>query len=280
MSVLKIIPSTARKTDSLFNQIIERLAVGILSGRYQSGQLLPSQNELGDDLAASRTAYREALKFLTAKGLIDARPRLGTRVAARTSWNFLDPDVLLWSLNTNPSDKLVQDLFEVRRVIEPSAARLAAERRNAEQLAALRRAVNSMQTLPAFTEANYRADITFHELILDASQNSALVCMKGLVRTTVLWSMRLHTAHLARDDFEKPLADHVRVFEAIERRDGEQAAAYMTVLVVDAVESTLDRIAKLRGAPVAEPAFASGQISSRALAGITIAPLPGPRLPG
>ena len=246
MSVLELFPSPARRSDGLFAQIVERLAVRILTRQYQAGDLLPSQDELGRDLPASRTAYREAVKYLTSKGLIEARPKSGTRVAPRANWNLIDPEVLRWSLNGKPSDKLVCDLFEIRRIIEPNAARLAAERRTAEQLDTLRRAIDGMMSLPVYTEANYRADIAFHDAIVDGANNAALACLKGLVRTTILWSVRLNTGLRSPKDFAKPLADHRRVFEAIEQRDGERASAFMTVLVVDAVEEALRNIAHLR----------------------------------
>lgn len=246
MSVLELFPSPARKSDGLFAQIVERLAVRILTGQYHAGDLLPSQDELGRDLPASRTAYREAIKYLTSKGLIDAKPKSGTRVAPRVNWNLLDPEVLRWSLNGEPSDKLVCDLFEMRRIVEPNCARLAAERRTEAQLEAMREAINAMGSLRIYSEANYRADLAFHEAIIDGTNNSALACMKGLVRTTILWAVRLNTGVRLPHHFAKPLADHQRVFEAIESRDGERAAAFMTVLVVDAVEEALENIAMLR----------------------------------
>lgn len=265
MSVLELFPSPARRSDGLFAQIVERLAVRILTGQYQAGDLLPSQDELGRDLPASRTAYREAVKYLTSKGLIEARPKSGTRVAPRVNWNLIDPEVLRWSLNGHPSDKLVCDLFEIRRIIEPNSARLAAERRTAEQLDTIRGAIDGMTSLPVYTEANYRADIAFHEAILESANNAALSCMKGLVRTTILWSVRLNTGLKAPRDFAKPLADHRRVYDAIESRDGERAAAFMTVLVVDAVEEALDNIARLRsGESKAAPVVALGETRGKA----------------
>ena len=90
---------------------------------------------LADEVTVSRTAYREALKFLTSKGLIEAKPKTGTRVRPRGEWNLLDPDILRWSLQAGPSLDFARDLFELRRTIEPEATRLAALRHSDEDLA-------------------------------------------------------------------------------------------------------------------------------------------------
>ena len=103
-----------------------------------------------------------------------------------------------------------------------------------------------MLAIPAYTEGNFKADLAFHEAVLLATNNAALTCLKSVVRTTILWSVRLNTGLKTVRDFDKPLADHTRVYDAIAARDGEQAAAFMTVLVVDAVEETLANIAILR----------------------------------
>ncbi|MEQ1650403.1 MAG: FadR/GntR family transcriptional regulator [Hyphomicrobiaceae bacterium] len=246
MSVFELFPSPVQKTDGLFAQVVERVAVAIVSGLYKSGDIIPTLEDLNAEMSVSRTAYREAIKYLSSKGLIEARPKVGTRVAPRATWNLLDPEILRWSLSGQASGQFVRDLFELRRVIEPSAARLAALRRTPEQLAAIQRALDGMTTLGAYTEGNFRADLAFHEAILDATNNSALSCLKSVVRTTVLWSLRLNTGRKTAADFVKPLADHTRVYEAIAARDGEQAAAFMTVVVVDAVEETLENIATQR----------------------------------
>ena len=109
--------------DGPFAQMTERLAVAILSGQLPVGALVPNEEGPDGEGAASRTAYREAMRFLAGKGLIEARQRAGTRVAPRESWHMLDPDVLRWSLEAKPDEAFIRDLFELRIMIEPGAAR-------------------------------------------------------------------------------------------------------------------------------------------------------------
>ena len=120
---------TTLNPDRLFGQVAQKLAVTIITGAVRAGELLPNEDDLRSDISVSRTAYREAVKVLTAKGLVEARPKSGTRAAPRDRWNLLDPDVLSWHFEADPNEKFIRDLFELRRFVEPSAARLAAQRR-------------------------------------------------------------------------------------------------------------------------------------------------------
>ncbi len=81
------------------------------------------------DFGVSRTAYREAVRMLIAKGLVESRPHLGTHVTDRRRWQILDPDVLRWAFHSGPSLSFIQELFELRGILEPHAAELAARRR-------------------------------------------------------------------------------------------------------------------------------------------------------
>lgn len=225
-------------SDSLFRQVTERLAVAIISGTYGTGELIPNEAGLGHELTVSRTAYREALKFLSGKGLIDARPRSGTRVAARATWNLLDPDVLRWSLAADPDETFIADLFELRIIVEPQAARFAAERRLDSHLAQIESALIGMETAPAYTEANFAADLAFHELIFEAAGNTALSRLKSVVGTTLLWAMRLQSGN-PQSKFVIPLQDHRRLFEAIAARDSALATSLSTTLVIEAKADTM-----------------------------------------
>ena len=108
---------------SLHGRIAHRIGMQILRGELPAGRGLPSEDLWSAELEVSRTALREAIKVLAAKGLIESRPRTGARVCARERWNFLDPDVLAWRLAALPTERYVRDLFDLRQVIEPSAAR-------------------------------------------------------------------------------------------------------------------------------------------------------------
>jgi GntR family transcriptional regulator, galactonate operon transcriptional repressor len=228
-------PATPR--DSLFQQVAERIGANIVSGTFEIGALIPNESDLGRDLKVSRTAYREAIKFLSAKGLVEARPKSGTRVAPRANWTMLDPDILRWSLQTANSDAFVRDLFELRRFIEPNAAKLAAERRTDAQLAAIASALHGLETREPYSESHIESDLAFHTAIFDAAGNSAVSCLKSVVQTTLHWSMRLQNGK-ARGAFTTAMADHRRVYEAIANRDGDMAHSVMTTLVLDALADT------------------------------------------
>ncbi len=231
--------------DRLFGQVAERLGVAIISGVYAAGDLLPNEDQLKGEISVSRTAYREAVKILTAKGLVEARPRSGTRVAPRSAWNLIDPDVLVWHLAADPNEDFIRDLFELRRLVEPSAARLAAVRRDEADLARIDAALAGMLAEMPYSEANIRADVRFHEAIFAASHNRTLDCLANVVISTIQWSMLLQTGKGARD-FEAALNDHRRVRNAIAAKDPEMAESVMTTLVLDALRDTL---AELRHHP-------------------------------
>jgi len=229
------------QADSLFRQVTDRLATAIVSGRLEVGQLIPNEADLSRELPVSRTAYREAVKFISGKGLVEARPRSGTRVAPRTAWNLLDPDVVHWVFTAGADERFVHDLYELRLFIEPGAARLAAARRSKAQLAAIEAALIGMEENPPFSEENIAADLDYHSAIIAASGNSALACLQSVVRATVRWSVEQQVAHGPRP-YLVALADHRRVYDAIARQDTERAAALMTTIVIDSLHHTLNAV--------------------------------------
>jgi len=121
----------------LHGEVVHRIGLMIMRGELRPGDPLPAESELSGDQPVSRTVLRESVKVLAAKGLVEARPKIGTRVRARSDWNLLDPDVLAWRLEASPDGVFLRNVVELRRIIEPEAARLAAERATDEEIAAL-----------------------------------------------------------------------------------------------------------------------------------------------
>lgn len=228
---------TARGPDRPFDQVVETIALGIVSGRFAAGEVLPNEAALGDNVVVSRTAYREAIKYLSAKGLIEAKPRSGTRVRPRHDWNLLDPEILDWALRGGATLDFVRDLFELRCTIEPRAARLAAERRTTAHLAELKDALDRMHRLKPFSPECVRADIRFHELLFEASGNRALVSLKSIVATTILWSLKVKEA-TDNGEFRRALHDHKRIYRAIDAGDGLLAEAQSIILITDSLGAT------------------------------------------
>ena len=209
--------------------IARRLGVAILAGRYAPGDILGGEVESAEQLAVSRTAYREAVRILAAKGLVDARPKVGTRVNPQAKWNFLDTDVLEWIFETEPDAQILDALFELRDLVEPAAAALAATRRSAAQLARMRQALDDMQRNTLATEAGQNADLAFHATLLEATRNPFLVSLAtsvgAAIHITTVFKQR--SEPLRRD----PMPEHRRVCQAISDQNPERARAAMRGLI-------------------------------------------------
>lgn len=229
---------TALNPDRVFGQVARRLAVAIISGEIAAGELLPDEEDLRGEISVSRSAYREAVRFLTAKGLVEAKPRSGTRAAPRDAWNLLDPDVLTWHFFADPNEKFIRDLFELRRMVEPNAARFAALRRTPVDIARMEAAFRDMSCNPPYAEATIGADLAFHEAIFTAARNDSLRCLADVVSATIQWSLLLKSND-DRNYYTDSLLDHEQVMRAITAGDADLAAARMTGLILDSLNTTL-----------------------------------------
>jgi DNA-binding FadR family transcriptional regulator len=221
--------------------VAHELALAIIGGRYAPGDLLATEEQFSAALSVSRTAYREAVRILVAKGLVQARPKVGTRVQPRSQWNLLDPDVLSWHLEIEPRRDFVAALFELRRIVEPAAAAMAAERRKVAHLSRLADALAVMETADRTMPASLDADLTFHRAILDATGNEPLIAMSDAIAATLRWTGKLTlTAHPRA--LTDALNDHKAVLDAIERRDPDEACRLMCALVDIAQRDTLSAL--------------------------------------
>ncbi len=155
---------------NLTARIVQSLGGSIVSGAYPSGKILPRELELRGQFGASRVSLREAMKVLTAKGLLDARPRGGTSVLPQEDWNLLDPDVLKWLLQRSRSVPLFRELTDLRLALEPEAAALATAAGTPEQKRAIRCAAAAIADCGR-SEARLSLDCAFHVGVLDATGN-------------------------------------------------------------------------------------------------------------
>ena len=131
----------SRPTDKalrIHGTIARTLGVAIMSGKYKPGDLLVGEIASSERLAVSRTAYREAVRILSAKGLVESRPKVGTKITPRSKWQLLDPDVLAWAFENEPDLELLESLFELRNIVESAAAGIAATRRTYDDLDSMR----------------------------------------------------------------------------------------------------------------------------------------------
>jgi len=213
----------------IHGSIARRLGIAIVSGHYQPGQVLDGEIAASDQLQISRTAYREAVRILAAKGLVEARPKTGTRVSPQSKWHLLDPDVLSWIFENEPDESLIVSLFELRKIVEPEAASLAARRRSDLHLRAMSEALEAMAEHGLGVEEGRIADQNFHSALLDASGNPFLSCLTSGVAAAIAWTtiFKQRNSPLRRD----PIPDHQRVFDAIVAADGDAAHQAMADLV-------------------------------------------------
>jgi DNA-binding FadR family transcriptional regulator len=229
MKPLRAIASTYSGRN-LHGQVVHELGRRIVGGACPPGQALPNEEELCRELGVSRTALRESVKVLAAKGLVESRPRIGTRVRANEDWNMLDPDVLAWRCATLPDAHFVMQLNEMREIIEPASAALAARNRTQAQL---RRIEDAFAVMAACEDIDrfVDADLHFHTAILDATNNPLLRPLGAMIGSA-LESLLSLSARKA-NDFKVGLPDHGRVLDAIRAQDAEAARGHMTRLLAD-----------------------------------------------
>lgn len=206
---------TASSRPRVHRDVVETLARRILSGEIPPGENLPNTHDLSAELGVSRSALREAIKVLTAKGLLEVRPRTGTRVLPRANWNFMDPELLGWCGPALDED-LVRHLLECRHLIEPGAAALAAQRATPAQLEEIDTALDRMDSARTLDE-RVQADLDFHVAILRASANLFLAQWGLTVSSILLAAFRLSTG--AAHSYDIAFSAHREVVEAIRRRD-------------------------------------------------------------
>ena len=220
---------------NLHERIANTLGERIVAGLHPPGSALPTEIELCANLSVSRSALREAFKLLAAKRLIVSRQKVGTLVRPRGEWNMLDPEVLAWHLRAAPSDGFVTGLFEIRKIIEPSAAALAAERRSPEALARIEAALGEMFRAQVGAGDLTGADLRFHKAILDATGNHFLASFGAVIESSLIASFHW-SWHSGRHSPEYSLRRHQEVMEAIHDRNADGAHAAMTQLLRSAME--------------------------------------------
>lgn len=203
----------------LHGVIVEKIGGRIVRGEYGAGELLHADT-LEREFGASKTAVREALKVLAAKGLLDSRQRRGTFVLPRSSWSLLDPDLLRWLL-AEPTRDFADDIAELRLIVEPVSARLAARRRNHADLAELAAALQTMDDAGTDQAAATEGEKKFHRALLAATHNELIGRLAGVAEAGVQIRERHPATSVPATD--SVLAHHA-VLSAIRARDEATAA--------------------------------------------------------
>lgn len=224
---------------TMHEHVVDRIGVEVVSDFPRAGETLDPEQILAERLGVSRGAIREAVKALAAKGMVELRPRTGTRVLPRSSWNLLDRKVLAWMRQTDP-ESLTLHLTEVRRLIEPGAAALAAERALSEETEALVAAYDAMEAAHrAGDRALFTAaDVEFHHVLLRMTHNPLLTSLNSSLEVAL--RATFETTSRAPGALEETLPLHLQVAEAVVDHEPARARSLMETLIDTSVRNFAD----------------------------------------
>jgi len=226
--------NTAAEGRNLTWRIANRIGIAIVTGVYSADNPIPIEAQLCRDYQASRPVLREAVKMLTAKGLLAARPRRGTWVQPEQRWNLFDPDVLGWLLQRRFSRALLIEFTQLRLAVEPGAATLAASVAGREQKLAISRAIERMQAADRGADDPLDSDIAFHVAVLRASGNRFFAQLTGFSATALRFSIRMTNRY--RGVRLTSVADYRKVADAILAGNALDAGEAMRRLIQEALD--------------------------------------------
>lgn len=215
---------------SLHGKVAESIGKQILKGIYAPGAVLPNEADWCRIYGASRTTVREAVKTLNAKGLLTSRTKVGSRVEPSDKWNMLDRDVLAWQMTSMPPQSYLGAVQQVRKMLEPEVAALAAANRSATQLQAIRQAFDDMRAA-GIGRASIEPDVRFHLALLAAANNFLLNPFGVMIESALKNMFNYTTRHNDRPSYFLPR--HEAILKAVERSDAKAARKAMMSLLDD-----------------------------------------------
>lgn len=233
----------ADKRVGLPERVANELGQRIVTGRIAQGQALPTEPEIQLEFGVSRTAVREAVRLLSAKGLVETRPKTGSRVRPADAWNLLDEEVLGWHLSTRPQAQFIEDLFEMRLIFEPAAAEIAAERAGPELLSRMQSAMDAMAAAARGSREQAQADLAFHMTILEASQNRMLRSLGSLIASALAVTFQINWRARSTSQEER-IEMHRDVLKAIKARKAKAAANAMARLIESSRNDSLAAVSR------------------------------------
>lgn len=224
-------------------QVAQEIARRILAGHYPPGETIPVECALAEEFGVSRSVLREAVKLLSAKGLLLTRPKLGTFVRPVAEWSHLDPDLLAWRAELGVEEDFEQHLAEVRLLFESEAAALAAERATPEQRQSILKALEAMEEASDL-ESQVTSDLHFHRCVLDATGNPLLLALGGAVSGALAQSFAAssHMNHI----WKEALKRHRRLAEAIAAGDRTEARLAMLDIIIRHAKEAVAAVASPR----------------------------------
>ncbi len=226
---------------------VDHLGEAIVAGRYAAGASIPPEPLLGEELGVSRTVVREAVKSLVAKGLLTTGPKVGTRVLASDHWNWFDPDVVIWQSKAGLTREFLRDLQDLRRVVEPAAVRMAAERATAQDIAEIELAYEGMRSAVEEGGDYVAYDLRFHQGLLRACHNRMIVQMSKALSALLRTSFEISTTR--KDGPRNSLPMHRAVVDAVVARQPAKAERAILVLIDSAREDIEAVLASRRRLP-------------------------------
>lgn len=232
-------PRSRNGAERLSEMVAGAIGRRIVSGKYRPGQVLPTEPMIQAEFGVSRTAVREAIRLLSAKGLTVSRPKVGTRVRPTADWSVLDTDVLRWQVEQNPSEEFIHALFEMREIFEPAAASRAAERASDEQIDAIGTAMQGIRHGARGSAEQISADVDFHMSILEATGNPLLRSVGALIESVLRITFSLGWKTVMAED---AVLQHAAIYEAIRERDADAAFIAMRRLIRNSKGDVFDAI--------------------------------------
>ena len=218
---------------------VDYLGEAVVAGRFGAGGALPPEPLLCEELGVSRTVVRESVKSLVAKGLIQTGPKVGTRVMPADQWNWFDPDVIAWQAKAGLTPEFVRDLQDLRRIVEPAAMRLAAERATALDIQGVEEAFAGMKHA-VFEGGDYVThDLRFHLGLLRASRNRMLIQMSRALGALLRTSFEISTRR--KDGPRSSLPMHRAVLDAVIAHD-QDAAEKAVRLLIDSAKLDIEQV--------------------------------------
>ncbi|SAL26443.1 GntR family transcriptional regulator [Caballeronia choica] len=227
---------------TLHRQVLNQMGEQICAGKFAPGDILPAEPVLAEQMNVSRITIRETMKSLSAKGMLEVRRRYGTIVLPRSQWQLFDPDVITWRARAGTLDPgLIEDLMELRLIIEPNAAKLAAKRATDDDRKAVRRAFKAMERAVAGHGEYVPADLAFHGAILTACHNQFVQQMQNALSAILRTSFELSSEIEGGPARSLPM--HEALCIAIEKGDPVAAEAAVLTLIHRAEKDFEDRAA-------------------------------------
>ena len=208
---------------------LDRIGRRIVAGEYPAGSPL-DLGVIGTELGVSRSVVREALRVLDTLGMARAWPKRGTFITNRSEWSWLHPLVLAWYGETHDDIAFLDAVAQMREIIEPKVAGIAAQRRTEQELAGLQSALERMAAAVSDTDAFIDADVQFHRVLLNATHNELLMQVGSVVEAAI----RNHDVAVSVKNASAALGLHRDVAAAVAHGASAPAEAAMLKVLAQA----------------------------------------------